>query len=204
MTPGRFQRQRGFTLLELLIALAVTVAVVALLFAGYAMIGRIQGRSEQLLNRAALMQQTDQWLAGKFDTLRLLSHKDGGRFVLFFSGNAAGAMWVAPLPERGTAGGLHVLRATPLRHADGQVDLFLQALPYDGSAMALNWDQGAPGEILVPGLRTLQWYYQDGVTGEWTQQWDATRASYPARVRLLLGDAQGDWPELVFALPRAR
>jgi general secretion pathway protein J len=203
MKQRRAPRQSGFTLIELLIAMAVTVAVVALLFSGYGLVGRMQERSQQLLDRSARMLQASQWLTGKFDTLRLLMRQEGGGFVLFFSGNAAGAMWVAPLPERGAAGGLHVLRATPLRHENGRVDLSIEALPYDGAAMALDWSR-ALREVLVPDLRTLQWYYQDGATGEWTQQWDASRASYPARVRLVLADAQGAWPELVFALPRAR
>lgn len=203
MKVPHLQAQRGFTLIELLIAITVTVAVIALLFSGYALIGRTQGRNQQLLDRAATMRQADEWLTGKFDTLRQLSMQQGGRFVLFFSGNAAGAMWVAPLPERGEAGGLHVLRATPLRHRDGRVDLAIEALPYDGAAMALDWDH-ALREVLVPNLSTLQWYYQDGATGEWTQQWDASRAYYPARVRVQLGDAEGAWPDLVFALPRGR
>lgn len=203
MKQRRAPRQSGFTLIELLIAMAVTVAVVALLFSGYGLVGRMQERSQQLLDRSARMLQASQWLTGKFDTLRLLMRQEGGGFVLFFSGNAAGAMWVAPLTERGAAGGLHVLRATPLRHENGRVDLSIEALPYDGAAMALDWSR-ALREVLVPDLRTLQWYYQDGATGEWTQQWDASRVSYPTRVRLVLADAQGAWPELVFALPRAR
>lgn len=203
MNARRLPRQQGFTLIELLIALMVTVAVVALLFSGYALIGRGQERGQAVMDRAARMLQAGDWLGGKFDTLRQLKQQQGGGFVLFFSGNAAGAMWVAPLPERGEAGGLHVLRATPLRHDDGRVDLAIEALPYDGPAMALDWGH-ALREVLVPDLRTLQWYYQDGATGEWSQQWDAARAAYPARVRLQLADAQGAWPELVFALPRAR
>ena len=59
-------------------------------------------------------------------------------------------------------------------------------------------------ETLLTDVRTLQWYYQDGRTGAWTQQWDASQAQYPARIRLELGDARGDWPPLVFALARAR
>lgn len=40
MTRPTPSRQRGFTLLELLIALAVTTAVVGLVFAGFGVIGR--------------------------------------------------------------------------------------------------------------------------------------------------------------------
>ena len=200
------QRKRaaqGFTLLELLIALAVTAAVVALMFAGFGTIGRSEERNQRVMERSERMLVVSQWLGRKFDGLRQLSRRDGVVFVSFFSGNAAGAIWVAPLPERGDAGGLHVFRATPLRHDDGSVDLSIEAVPYDGALMALDWG-GALRETLLSDVRTLQWFYQDGRTGEWVQQWDTSKAGYPARVRLEIGDERGLWPPLVFPLARAR
>lgn len=196
-------RHRGFTLLELLIALAVTAAVVALVFAGFGVIGRTEDRNQRLMDRSERMMVVGQWLGRKFDTLRLLSRQDGPNFVNFFSGNAAGAIWVAPLPERGGAGGLYVFRTSPLRHDGGRVDLAVEVLPYDGASTAMDWNQ-APRETLLTDVRTLQWYYQDGRTGQWLQQWDASRAQFPARIRVEIADAQGDWPMLVFALARAR
>ena len=195
--------QAGFTLLELLIALAITTAVVALVFAGFGVMGRAKERNQRLIDRAERMLVTSQWLGRKMDTLRQLSLQVNGTFVSFFSGNAAGAMWVAPLPERGDAGGLYVFRATPLRHDDGRVDLSLEVLPYTGALMALDWNQ-AEKAVLLDDLRTLQWHYQDGRTGQWTQQWDSATKQYPARIKLELADAQGAWPPLVFALTRAR
>ena len=198
------QRQAGFTLLELLIALSITTAVVALVFAGFGVMGRTEERNQRLIDRAERMLVTSQWLGRKMDTLRQLSLQvNGGAFVSFFSGNAAGAMWVAPLPERGDAGGLYVFRATPLRHDDGSVDLAMEVLPYAGALMTLDWNQ-AEKAVLLHDVRTLQWHYQDGRTGQWTQQWDSSTGPYPSRVKLELADAQGDWPPLVFALTRAR
>jgi general secretion pathway protein J len=197
------QRQRGFTLLELLIALAITAAVVGLMFAGFGVIGRTEERNQQLLERTERMLVVSQWLGRKFDTLRLLSRQEGGAFVNFFSGNAAGVMWIAPLPERGDAGGLHVFRIGPFRHENGRTDLVVEALPYNGTAMALDWPS-ALRETLLGDVRTLQWHYQDGSTGEWTQQWDSGKTQFPARIRLEVADLRGDWPPLLFALVRAR
>lgn len=198
--PGR---ARGFTLLELLIALAVTALVVALVFSGLGLIGRSEERNQQAIDRAERMLLVGQWLGRKFDGLRPLSMVHGSTVTAFFSGTAAGALWVAPLPERGEDGGLHVFRLGPLRHPDGQVDLLVEVLPFDGAAMALDWSR-APRQVLLAGVRTLQWHYQDGATGEWLQEWDGARRRYPARVRIDLGDECGDWPALVFALPEAR
>jgi general secretion pathway protein J len=112
-------------------------------------------------------------------------------------------LWVAPLPERGEGGGLYVFRMTPLRHAGGRVDLSVEAVPYDGALMELDWNR-ALRETLLADVSTLQWHYQDGQTGEWAQEWDAARAGYPARIRLEVADARGEWPPLVFPLVRAR
>ena len=196
-------RSRGFTLLELLIALAITASVMALMFAGFGVIGRSEERNQRVLDRSERMLVVGQWLGRKFDTLRLASRTDNGQLVNFFSGNAAGLIWVAPLPERGDAGGLYVFRATPLRHDGGRVDLSIEALPYDGALMALNWKL-ALRETLLADVTTLQWYYQDSRTGEWLQEWDAGKGRYPARVRLEVADGSGPWPALVFALVRAR
>lgn len=196
-------RQSGFTLIELLIALAITTTVVALVFAGFGLIGRTEERNQRLIDRAERMAVTVRWLGGKFDTLRLLQMQQGSGFVSFFSGNAAGAMWIAPLPERGDAGGLYVLRATPLRHGDGRVDLAVEVLPYGGALMVLDWGR-AERAVLLPDIRTLQWHYQNAVDGQWTQQWDPSKGGYPVRVKVELADAQGAWPALVFSLARAR
>ncbi|MGB3451618.1 MULTISPECIES: prepilin-type N-terminal cleavage/methylation domain-containing protein [unclassified Simplicispira] len=194
---------RGFTLLELLIALAITAAVVTLMFAGFGVIGRTEERNQRLIDRTEHMLVVSQWLGRKFDTLRLLSRKDGASIVNFFSGTAAGAIWVAPLPERGEAGGLYVFRITPLRHEDGRIDLSVEALPYDGAPTALDWNR-ALRETLLKDVQTLQWYYQDGRTSQWVQQWEAGREQYPARIRVEIADERGDWPAMVFALARAR
>lgn len=195
---------RGFTLLELLIALAITAAVVTLIFAGVGVIGRTEERNQHVIERSERMLVVSQWLGRKFDTLRILSQRNSDNIVVnFFSGNAAGAIWVAPLPERGDAGGLYVFRLGPLRHENGLVDLSVEAVPYEGALMALDWSK-ALRETLLSDVRTLQWHYQDGKSGEWTQQWDAARAQYPARIRIEIADARGEWPSLVFPLVRAR
>lgn len=196
-------RSHGFTLLELLIALAITSMVVALMFAGFGVIGRSEERNQRLMDRTEHMLIVSQWLGRKFDTLRLLSRRDGSAVVNFFNGNAAGAVWVAPLPERGNAGGLYVFRISPLRHEDGRIDLSVEAVPYDGGLMGLDWSN-ALRETLLTDVKTLQWYYQDGRTAQWVQQWDAAKEQFPSRIRVEIADARGDWPHLVFTLASAR
>lgn len=203
VTRLTLKRSRGFTLLELLIALAVTTAVVALMFAGFGTLGRSEDRNQRGMERTERMLVVSQWLGRKFDALRVVSRQDENRFVNFFAGNAAGVVWVAPLPERGDAGGLYVFRISPLRHESGQIDLSVEAVPYTGALMALDW-KNALRETLLSDVRTMQWYYQDGRTMEWAQEWDASQPSFPSRIRVDLADQRGAWPSLVFSLVRAR
>lgn len=203
MTLHLQRRQAGFTLLELLIALAITGSTVALVFATYGVIGRTEQRAQDTIARTEHIQSVHNWLQRKLEGARLLSRLESGAVLLFFNGNAAGALWVAPLPERGPGGGLHVIRVALDRHADGTVDWVAEALPYDGALMQLDWAR-AIRTPLARGLRTLQWHYLDGQTGNWVQDWPSSRGYYPSRIRIEVADEQGPWPPLVFALARAR
>lgn len=203
MNRRRQRGQRGFTLVELLIALMVTAAVAGLVFASFGLVGRVQERSQGVLDRTQRMLLVSQWLTSRLESMRQLSSINGGAPTIFFSGNAAGALWIAPQSNPVDGGGLNVFRATPLRHDDGQTDLSIEMLPYDGAGTLLDW-RLARRDILLRNAKTLQWYYQDGETQQWVQQWDATRKRYPARIRIELADQSGDWPPLVVALAGAR
>lgn len=193
----------GFTLLELLVALAITGAAIALVFATYGVIARTEQRTQRVINRVDRMQAAHHWLQSKLEGIRVYSRLASGVPILYFNGNAAGALWVAPLPERGPGGGLHVIRVDVSRSPGGQVDWIAEALPYEGALKQLDWDQSIRTQ-LATGLVTLQWHYLDGQTGNWVQDWPSTRAYYPSRVRIEVADNLGAWPPINFTLPRAR
>lgn len=195
--------QRGFTLVELLVALLVTAAVASLVFASFGLVGRAQEKSQGVLDRAERMLLVSQWLTHKLESMRQLSRIDGANTTIFFSGNAAGALWIAPPPSGSAGGGLFVFRATPRRHDDGQTDLVVEMLPYGGPRTPLDWQQ-AHSDVLLRNAKTLQWYYQDGQSLQWTQQWDPAARRYPVRIRVELADQSGEWPALVVALAGAR
>lgn len=201
--PASRQHQTGFTLLELLVALGITASTVALVFAAYGVIARTEQRAQQTVSRVEGIQSTHNWLQRKLEGARLLSRLVPGATVLFFNGNAAGALWVAPLPERGAGGGLHVIRVDVNRKDGGSIDWVAEALPYENASGDLDWSH-AIRTTLAQDLRTLQWRYLDGQTGAWVAEWPPTRKYFPSRISIEVADAQGPWPPLVFTLPRAR
>jgi general secretion pathway protein J len=194
---------RGFTLLELLIALAITAAALALVFATFATLGRTEQRVQRELARTQHIRAAYDFLQRKIEGMRLLSRGEGRETVLFFEGNAAGALWVAPLSERGAAGGLYVIRLALDRQQGGRIDWVVEALPYDGMATQLDWSTAIRSTIATH-LRTLQWFYQDGRTGQWRQDWPASSGQYPSRIGIAVADEEGPWPPIIVSLPRAR
>lgn len=194
---------RGFTLLELLLALFITTMVVALAYAMLGVIGRTQQRTTAEMQRTEQILAAQRWLRGQLQGMRQFQRLEQGAVQLFFSGNAAGALWVSATasPEPGAA--LRVVRVALQRHADGRVDWVAQRIPFAGAQAALDWSQ-AEEAVLARGLRTLQWRYLDGLTGSWVQDWPADRPFYPARIRIEVADDRGPWPPFTVALPRAR
>ena len=195
-------RSAGFTLVELLIALALTALVLAAAFAAFGLIGRSTDTATLLRDRSERMMLVERFLRSKLEGMRQLKRLDNGRPVVFFSGNAAGLLWIAPLPERPVGGGLHLLRLGPDRHPDGRTDWVLEILPYQGFDTPLEW-AAAERIVLLENLSTLRWQYFDGRTGQWLDEW-ADPAFYPARLRLFLGAEGQEWPVLVFALDHVR
>lgn len=189
----------GATLLELLLALTIMAMVVGLAYATYGVIGRTQQRSLADLQRAERIVAVQRWLGQRIEGIFQGSRLEAGTPQLFFAGNAAGALWLAP----SGSGRLEVVRVALRRHPDGRIDWVAQRLPYAGPEGPLDWT-AAPEAMLVPDVRTLQWHYLDGQTGQWRQEWPASGSFYPARIRIEVADGRGPWPPLQFALPRAR
>ena len=195
-------RSAGFTLVELLIALALTALVLAAAFAAFGLIGRSTDTATLLRDRSERMMLVERFLRDKLEGMRQVKRFDNGRPVVFFSGNSAGLLWVAPLPERPVGGGLHVLRLGPERHPDGRTDWVLEILPFQGAYTTFDWP-AAERIVLLENLSTLRWQYFDNRTGQWLDEW-TDPAFNPGRLRHFLGAQGQEWPVLVFALDHVR
>jgi general secretion pathway protein J len=197
-------RPRGFTLIEVVIALALSALIMFGLVSALAGMGNIASRLDE---RGG---QTDrQWLAGGFlrETLvtALGQYKyklpDGGESV-YFSGTSQFMEWVGNMPARHGAGGIHHFRLLLREAESGEAPwLEIQYAPYAPESADLAPEAVAAAHVLAAEVRGFAIAYQSKPvrTDEeavWSDVWDDPER-LPGRVRILIETRDSAWPPLV-------
>ncbi|WP_338115555.1 prepilin-type N-terminal cleavage/methylation domain-containing protein [Thiococcus pfennigii] len=222
----------GFTLVELLIALALIALILLLLFSGLRLGSRAWEGVEGLAERGA-----ERRVARQFLTAALLQARDAavefdGEPRPVFAGDAQHLEWAAPLATRVGLPGLYLLRLSVME-VDGRAALVLvrwllhpdilagtdevppwAPLGAEGGDLALGdlLDQdraaGAFGAtVLLPAVEGFEIAYfglrlEDGETA-WGEDW-IEEPMLPQRLSIRIETAAGAWPELLVDLPTGR
>ena len=222
-------RNRGFTLLEMIISLALIGLMMLLLFGALRFAGKAWDASETRLERDTSISMVWQYLSDRFRQARALnSHveSEGGN-VFFFKGNARAVEFVSPMPAHLGSGGLYIIRLQQ-GSRDGKKQLVLRRWLYhpevlSGKAGLPQWrplsgpavfrgEREKPQlrawyseSVLVDEIRDLRFSYY-GVENKgddfasWTDGWD-DHPFLPVLVRMQIKDEKGAWPEMTFELP---
>lgn len=199
-------RQRGFTLIEVLLATMLLAAGLTLGFATLRAAGAATERGEAMAARNERMRAVSEFLRSRIG---------GAQGIVFnldqatgqaqrFVGDARSMRFVADLPDYLGRGGPHLHELSIDGRESGQalqVDFRMVV-----AGQTLSTPNQRPPEPLADGLRSLQFAYrtntQDGKLGIWQPQWDYPE-SLPLQVRVLIADTRGPWPALIIALPQA-
>ena len=222
-------KNRGFTLLELLIALALVGLILTLLYGALHFASRAWDSAEARLDRDTRITALWHYLGDRLRRARAIQAwvPDQRRSDFLFHGEARALEFVTDMPAQLGAGGLYILRLQPVERG-GRRALLLRRWFYhpevlSGEAGVPRWrplgDAGLdesglekPGlrawyseSVLVDDLRAVRWEYygppEPGDTeGEWQESWEE-RNRLPWLVRLTLRDRQGAWPVMTFSLP---
>lgn len=201
-TTRRQHRQRGFTLVEVLIALVLISLLMLLLTAAM----RSMGQSETAI--AERVEQVEDYrTAVNFvrDVLGEASARPIARSVAngtsppaFFVGSPAELSWIGVMPARYGVGGRHYMRLALENGA-----LVLRYAPWLDAAAFSNWGS-ANSVVLVPDVGQLNLSYQDPRTGQWLPAWPpedvANNLPLPSAVQLELNSTRMVWPSLVVAV----
>jgi general secretion pathway protein J len=218
---------RGFTLVELVIALALMGMATLLLYGALDRGSRAWEKGSAVAERSATMILTWRHLG---ELLATASNPhvappgdDDGLFL--FSGDHEGLEWVAAFSGENAAG-RYIVRIAPEPGADGQSRLRLQRWLFhpevlSGTAEVPRWrpygadkpqqvsiseTNGWTGfwyaeSVLVTHLRHIEIQYRDGSTeGQWSGSW-RNRREMPSLVRIRISDEAGSWPTMIFELP---
>lgn len=197
------RRQRGFTLIEVVLATVLLAAGLALAFATITAATRTTTRGEQLVAAHERQRSAEGFLRRRLAATRPVAFAIDASSNLpqRFIGEPERVRFVADLPDYLGRGGpyLHDLALD-----DGELTLRL-AMVLGGEVV----DEPAAerAEVLVDGLRSMRLRYRaldgNGGLGPWLERWEAAE-QLPLLVEISLVDAdERRWPPIVVALPLA-
>jgi general secretion pathway protein J len=198
---------RGFTLIEVLIAMVLLVAGLALAFATLGAATRTAARGEAMADRSERMRAVEGFMRTRLTGARPIAFDiDQTRAIAVrFIGERERMRFVADIPDYLGRGGpyLHDFRIEDA--GDGaRVTLALSMVQ---AGKTVEERDPRPPEMLVDGLREVRFRYraldEDGRLGDWLDEWKATE-QLPLLVEVTMIDRDGAaWPPLVVSLPLA-
>jgi len=220
---------RGFTLVELLIALVLISVITVLMFSGLRLGSRAWEGVETVSDRVNDVRVARNFIERTLRQARPASVVFDGEQWPIFAGDTEGLELAAPLSEHVGIPGLYILRLV-LEPAGEHDRLVLvrwllhpevlaggddyppwEPLLESGATLAdagpLDRDiaAGAYGRtVLLPQVETFELAYfgvPEGETEpEWLEEW-AYQRRLPHKVRMALSTPRQDWPDAVLALP---
>lgn len=175
MTPPRTapHRPRGFTLMEVLIALTLLSLLMLTLTSAVRGMGQTETRVEsriesmedyRLINE--LLRQVLGQVSGQ--TFRPML-ADAASATAFFDGNAQALQWIGVMPARYGTGGRHYLRLA-VEPLGGQARWVLRYAPWNGAPVFDQWDAASVQPLSQQPLAvSLQYRRPD--TRQWLPAW---------------------------------
>lgn len=200
-------RQRGFTLIEVLLATVLLATGLALAFATLRASTATVERGEAMAQRSERMRAVEGFLRRRLASAQPIGFATdpGTGTVIRFVGEADRIRFVADLPNYLGRGGPHLHDIAVLEDREGIRLTAAFAMVLAGETVEER--EPRPPEALVPDLREARFRYRgldaENQLTEWSEQWDAVD-QLPLQVSIELVSASGGtWPPLVVALPQS-
>jgi general secretion pathway protein J len=201
-------RQRGFTLIEILLATALLASGLALAFATLRAATATATRGESLAQRSERMRAVEGFLRARLAGTRPVAFglDEETGLARRFEGEPERMAFVADLPDYLGRGGPY-LHALQVAGPPGRKRIEVAFTLVQGGALVEEPQPLAP-EVLVEGLAAVRFRYRGlgggQALGAWQDHWDAPEA-LPLQVEITIraADERAAWPPLVVALPLA-
>lgn len=194
--------QKGFTLLEVLIALTLLSMMMVAVVAAMRTFGNTKVALETVTGRIDEVRLVSDFLrrslegtlpvvrVGEAQTPGGLEGKSGDTF---FSGTGRGLVWVSPLVAGANLGGAYIMH---LYRVDDRLELTWR--PYQRNYSSFEEAQLKP-RVLLDSVEEFSVGYLPSHSGEWMEEWPGYRFN-PVAVRLNIRAHDRYWPEIVVRL----
>ncbi len=202
------RRARGFTLLELSIALVLLALMAAVLYGALGFAGTSWDRGEAKVEATSSMRLAEEFLRAQLEGQHPLRMRKVPEFPLLFVGERDEIRYTASLPARVAAGGIWYYRLA-VDGADARGPLVQERVVPDVNAARVPDFTESERSTLATGIAAIRfgYYGRDGGGSSadepsWRDRWDNAQR-LPLLVRIDVTPRQGPaWPTLVVA-PRA-
>lgn len=192
------RRERGFTLVEMLAALAVSALLISLVYGAIIVAQRSAQAVQREVDRSETMHIAWAFLERAIAQARVVANPDDGSDRTGFSGGSGHLAFVAEPPTYIGSGGLARI-ALRIDDEDQQQRLQLRLAPYP----PMDDDDAASASTatLLDDLGELEIAYLGRLPGDTVARWHddwVGEQRLPALVRIRISDASGRaWPELI-------
>ncbi len=195
--------QRGFTLLELLISVALLVLLTTILFEGLRLGTHHLGQQSDRLDRASRIALAHNFLRAQLADARPVITPTAAERTIVFNGRPDGIEFVSVAPESVAVGGLQALSVDYDKGAGTTGgELLLRWRLYKGTSPAVA--SNSRDTVLLDHVRSAEFAYFGATSPDQPSAWHMTwqdMAYLPSLVRLSLEFSDGQrMPELIVAL----
>ena len=193
-------RSRGFTLIEVMIALTLLSMMMVATIAAMRTFGNTKATIGRVTDRVDEVRVVSEFIRNSLGAAMPLAREgridedgDAPEIGTYFWGSPTSVVWVSPLLGGSGLGGVFVMRLT---FADGKLGLTWH--PYAKSVQAYSGEETESRELLRD-VEEFELGYLDSFGGEWVEEWPGL-ASNPVAVRLNIKARGKYWPEMVVRL----
>ena len=194
--PRQATGVRGFTLVELLVSMALLSLVMVGMLSVMRSMAQAQDRVEHRLDDSDDLRVATAFIdtvMGHVSARKQQRALQPGESPYQFSARPQELIWVGVMPARFGMGGRSYFRLA-LEAGQAGTALVLRFAPWDGEARPPDWN-AAQSYVIASAVTSFAMFYEDAWQSvpQWVSAWQRAD-SLPARVRIELATDTGPWP----------